>query len=70
MPTFDAPVLSGYGLTEAPILTMAALTDPDDELADTEGKPMPGVELRVVTLTTAARRRPARRASSGRRRRR
>ena len=24
---FDAPVLSGYGLTEAPILTMAATTD-------------------------------------------
>ncbi len=47
---FDAPVLSGYGLTEAPILTMADLSDNDDELATSEGKPMPGVELRFVTL--------------------
>ncbi len=46
--TFDAPVLSGWGLTEAPILTMAGLTDADDELAHTEGKPMHGVEIRVV----------------------
>jgi len=47
---FDAPVLSGYGLTEAPILTMADLSDADAELAVSEGKPMPGVELRLVTL--------------------
>ncbi len=46
--TFDAPVLSGYGLTEAPILTMAAMSDSDDELARSEGKPMPGVEIRLV----------------------
>jgi len=45
---FDAPVLSGYGLTEAPILTMAATTDSDEELATSEGKPMPGVELKLV----------------------
>lgn len=45
-----APVLSGYGLTEAPILTMAAAGDPDDSLANTEGAPMPGVELKLVTL--------------------
>jgi len=45
---FDAPVLSGYGLTEAPILTMAATTDRDDELARSEGKPMPGVDIRLV----------------------
>jgi len=47
---FDAPVLSGYGLTEAPILTMADLSDSDEENATTEGKPMPGVEIRFVTL--------------------
>jgi acyl-CoA synthetase (AMP-forming)/AMP-acid ligase II len=47
---FDAPVLSGYGLTEAPILTMAAESDTDDELAASEGKPMPGVELRLVKI--------------------
>jgi acyl-CoA synthetase (AMP-forming)/AMP-acid ligase II len=41
-------VLSGYGMTEAPILTMAATTDPDAKLASTEGLPCPGVEFRVV----------------------
>ena len=45
-----APVLSGYGLTEAPILTMASAGDPDGSLANTEGAPMPGVELKLVTL--------------------
>jgi acyl-CoA synthetase (AMP-forming)/AMP-acid ligase II len=43
-------VLSGWGLTEAPILTMAGYDDPDDKLADTEGRAMPGVDLRVVKL--------------------
>jgi cyclohexanecarboxylate-CoA ligase len=47
---FDAPILSGYGLTEAPILTMADVSDTDEELAASEGKPMPGVELKLVTL--------------------
>lgn len=47
---FEAPVLSGYGLTEAPILTMASVDDDDDELATSEGKAMPGVELRLVAL--------------------
>jgi non-ribosomal peptide synthetase component E (peptide arylation enzyme) len=46
----DAPILSGYGLTEAPILTMASADDPDEMLAQTEGRPMAGVDLRVVTL--------------------
>lgn len=45
---FDVPVLSGYGLVEAPVLTMAALTDPDDALVRSEGAPLPGVELRLV----------------------
>ncbi len=43
-------VVSGYGLTEAPIVVMATTTDPDQKLADTEGRPTPGVELIVVTL--------------------
>lgn len=43
-----APILSGYGLTEAPILTMASGDDPDDALANTEGRPMDGVDLRIV----------------------
>jgi cyclohexanecarboxylate-CoA ligase len=45
-----AGILSGYGLTEAPILTMARADDPDETLANTEGRPMPGVELKLVTL--------------------
>jgi acyl-CoA synthetase (AMP-forming)/AMP-acid ligase II len=43
-----APILSGYGLTEAPILTMARFGDPDDKLANTEGSAMPGVDLQIV----------------------
>jgi acyl-CoA synthetase (AMP-forming)/AMP-acid ligase II len=45
-----AGIVSGWGLTEAPILTMASVHDPDDKLATTEGRPMPGVLLRAVTL--------------------
>lgn len=41
-------VLSGYGMTEAPVLTMAATTDPDELLATTEGRPCPGAEIKVT----------------------
>jgi acyl-CoA synthetase (AMP-forming)/AMP-acid ligase II len=41
-------IVSGYGLTEAPILTMASIRDSDDDLANTEGFAMPGVELKLV----------------------
>ena len=41
-------IVSGYGLTEAPIVVMARTTDPDQKLADTEGPPTPGVTLKVV----------------------
>jgi acyl-CoA synthetase (AMP-forming)/AMP-acid ligase II len=43
-------IASGYGLTEAPILTMSSIHDSDEVLANTEGSPMPGVQLRAVTL--------------------
>jgi acyl-CoA synthetase (AMP-forming)/AMP-acid ligase II len=43
-------IVSGYGLTEAPILTMASVDDSDDKLANTEGQASPGVELKVVTI--------------------
>jgi acyl-CoA synthetase (AMP-forming)/AMP-acid ligase II len=42
-------VVSGYGLTEAPLLTMGSVEDDDDALARTEGRPMSGVALRLVT---------------------
>jgi cyclohexanecarboxylate-CoA ligase len=43
-------IVSGYGLTEAPIVVMATTHDPDEKLAQTEGRPTPGVELIVVGL--------------------
>jgi cyclohexanecarboxylate-CoA ligase len=45
-----AGIVSGYGLTEAPIVVMANTDDPDGKLADTEGRPTPGVDLIVVRL--------------------
>ncbi|HEX7095086.1 MAG TPA: AMP-binding protein [Acidimicrobiales bacterium] len=41
-------IVSGWGLTEAPILTMCSYKDTDEQLAHTEGFAMPGVELIVV----------------------
>ena len=43
-------IVSGYGLTEAPIVVMATTEDPDQKLADTEGRPTPGVDLKIVAL--------------------
>ena len=43
-------IVSGYGLTECPILAMNTVHDSDDHLANTEGAPTPGVEVRIVTL--------------------
>ncbi len=45
-----AGICSGYGLTEAPILVLVDVDDPDDKKAETEGRPMPGVELKLVKL--------------------
>src|SRR5437763_6412330 len=45
-----APIVSGYGLTESPILTMASTDDADEALANTEGRAMRGGDLRVVPL--------------------
>jgi len=45
-----APIVSGYGLTESPILTMASEDDSDEALANTEGRAMRSVDLRLVTL--------------------
>ncbi len=43
-------ICSGYGLTEAPILVLVDVDDSDEVKAETEGQPMPGVELKLVTL--------------------
>ena len=43
-------IVSGYGMTEAPIVTMASVRDGDEELANTEGKPVLDTEIRLVTV--------------------
>ncbi|HEV3226297.1 MAG TPA: AMP-binding protein [Acidimicrobiales bacterium] len=43
-------IVSGYGMTEAPIVTMASVRDGDDDLANTEGAPVTGVDLITVKL--------------------
>ena len=42
-------IVSGYGLTEMPILSQNAVDDPDEKLAISEGRASPGVEIRVVS---------------------
>ncbi len=41
-------IVSSWGLTEFPIATYGALDEPDHLMATTEGRPVPGVTLRVV----------------------
>ncbi|MHB1710566.1 MAG: AMP-binding protein [Acidimicrobiales bacterium] len=43
-------IVSGYGLTEAPIVVMARAFDPDQKLAGSEGRATPGVSIMVVAL--------------------
>jgi non-ribosomal peptide synthetase component E (peptide arylation enzyme) len=46
-----AGIISGYGLTECPIIAMNRLGDPDEVLAHTEGRANPAdAEIRVVKL--------------------
>jgi acyl-CoA synthetase (AMP-forming)/AMP-acid ligase II len=44
-----AGIVSGWGLTEAPVLTMGRPGDRDEQLSETEGSPLPGVQLRTVS---------------------
>ncbi|MFI8852520.1 class I adenylate-forming enzyme family protein [Streptomyces sp. NPDC053499] len=39
----------GYGMTEAPMITMGAPDDTPEQLATTEGRPPPGMEIRITT---------------------
>jgi len=44
-----AGIVSGYGLTECPIIAMNSVRDPDEKLAHSEGRPRPeGAAIRVV----------------------
>jgi cyclohexanecarboxylate-CoA ligase len=44
-----AGIVSGWGLTEAPVLSMGRASDRDEQLSETEGSPLPGVQLRTVS---------------------
>jgi cyclohexanecarboxylate-CoA ligase len=46
----SAGIVSGYGLTEAPIIAMGSISDTEEQLAHTEGRASGGAQLRVVTL--------------------
>src|SRR6185437_9451190 len=43
-------VVHGYGMTEVPMIANGSPTDTDEQLANTDGKPVDGAEVRVVTL--------------------
>jgi cyclohexanecarboxylate-CoA ligase len=45
-----SPILHGLGMTESPCITMARVTDTDEQRAYTEGAPVPGMEVRIVAL--------------------
>src|SRR3954463_14418992 len=42
-------LVHGYGMTEIPMIAMGSPHDTDDQLANTEGKPVLGAEVRIVT---------------------
>jgi cyclohexanecarboxylate-CoA ligase len=43
-----AAIISGWGMTEVGAVTVAARDDPLDAISSTDGRPLPGVWLRVV----------------------
>ncbi|MHB8662178.1 MAG: class I adenylate-forming enzyme family protein [Acidimicrobiales bacterium] len=45
---FGLPIVSGYGMTECPMSVWNRPEDDDDDLATTEGEPVPGVDLLIV----------------------
>jgi acyl-CoA synthetase (AMP-forming)/AMP-acid ligase II len=42
-------IAHGYGMTEVPMIAMGSPTDTDEQLANTEGRPVDGADLRIVT---------------------
>ena len=40
----------GYGMTEVPMISQGSPHDTDEQLANTDGKPVEGAEVRIVTL--------------------
>jgi len=43
-------VVHGYGMTEVPMISNGSPYDTDEQLANTDGKPVEGAEVRIVTL--------------------
>jgi cyclohexanecarboxylate-CoA ligase len=43
-------VVHGYGMTEVPMIAMGSPHDTDEQLANTDGAPVEGAELRIVAL--------------------
>jgi acyl-CoA synthetase (AMP-forming)/AMP-acid ligase II len=42
------PILHGYGMTECPMIASGTPADGDEQLANTDGKPVLGCEVRIV----------------------
>jgi cyclohexanecarboxylate-CoA ligase len=42
------PVIHGYGMTEVPMIAFCSIHDSDEQLANTDGKPVRGAEIRVL----------------------
>lgn len=42
------PVAHDYGMTECPMIGVASPLDSDDVLAESDGRPVPGVEVRIM----------------------
>jgi acyl-CoA synthetase (AMP-forming)/AMP-acid ligase II len=42
------PIVHGYGMTECPMIANGSPRDGDEQLANTEGRPVTGCEMRVV----------------------
>jgi cyclohexanecarboxylate-CoA ligase len=43
-------VVHGYGMTEVPMISNGSPTDSDEQLANTDGAPVEGADVRIVTL--------------------
>ena len=43
-------VVHGYGMTEVPMISNGSPHDSDEQLANTDGKPVEGADVRIVTL--------------------
>jgi cyclohexanecarboxylate-CoA ligase len=43
-------VVHGYGMTEVPMISNGSPTDSDEQLAHTDGRPVEGADVRIVTL--------------------